>query len=182
MKITGFNKSHMKSVYGGPEYFDKKNNKESKDSTEFEVSEKPSRQYPESAKTEEDKKIDVSVMAGVYGGPAYNEPQQFISDSEHDNTQENKEKKNSKYPESAMINAARIDPRLLNQTMTVYGGPDFFNGKQSSGFAAAMPPVKSDSSQKNTDMNAKFCAECGSKLLENAKFCTECGAKVIKND
>lgn len=26
-----------------------------------------------------------------------------------------------------------------------------------------------------TDVNAKFCSECGSKLSSTAKFCTECG-------
>ena len=65
----------------------------------------------------------------------------------------------------------------------VYAGPEYFNppqqmfqmvyaapGQYLSDIPAAPPlPVQDDP-------NAKYCPNCGNKILENARFCHECGA------
>ena len=69
--------------------------------------------------------------------------------------------------------------------MLVYGGPDYFRNRNGgmSGFAGLDLSKMTQKPEENTkaediDPNAKYCTECGAKLLPGAKFCIECGTKV----
>ena len=59
--------------------------------------------------------------------------------------------------------------------MTVYAGPDFWNGNNSNQglFFAPAPPK---------DTSVKYCSACGFPLKETDKFCTECGTKVNREE
>ena len=84
--------------------------------------------------------------------------------------------------------AAYAGPAMLvygGPAMMVYGGPDYFRNRSSgmSGFAGIDLSQLAQKSEENNeteaaDPDARYCAECGAKLLPGAKFCIECGTKV----
>ena len=58
----------------------------------------------------------------------------------------------------------------------VYAGPDFFNPPQIVRGAYAPPQAQTPPPVPKDDPNAKYCPQCGSKVLETSRFCPECGA------
>ena len=64
--------------------------------------------------------------------------------------------------------AVRMPPPPM--MMTVYAGPDFWNG---GAFRAPGAPAQ-ESKVGN------YCPECGFPVKENDNYCTECGAKLKK--
>ena len=155
-------------VYAGPEFFER-DPEEIEDAVEEEAELPPeeadtgdSDPEPEEDKAEEPEKTepkigkdDMTMMQGVYAGPAV-------------------------YPNS--INNPQQDPRMF---MTVYAGPDYWNGPNSSQNGQFIPPQPVQPSQpvdKPLNSGEMKCECCGNVIDPNAPFCKECGTPVKKKE
>ena len=131
--------------------------------------------------------VDETEYEEVYAGPEMpDDPEPELPDDEEPVIR-NDERPVT--PDNVPIEKpAYAGPAMLvygGPAMMVYGGPDYFRNRNGgmAGFAGldlSKMTQKPEESAKtgDPDPTARFCTECGAKILPGAKFCIECGTKV----
>ena len=72
-------------------------------------------------------------------------------------------------------------PYSSQMMMTVYAGPDYWNGGQKAPAGAfRIPSDEQKTKEKLPSESGLYCSNCGMPLPADAIFCSECGTKVIK--
>ena len=137
-------------------------------------------------------KNDPEVFNEVYAGPGYfndgdEEPEdapEEVIEEEPDDIEEaggngvggDEENREGSSPDSEGFDpyGPVPPPQDSRMFMTVYGGPEFFNGGPSIG--AWGPPIQpAEKKDVVKEEGCLYCPSCGVKVLADQKFCSECG-------